>query len=85
MEVLPVFQEVIDANETADAVGSMWNGLVGENELPPDFRNFTYKTLIEVLQGTMDLDSACNELNKSWETSIQSFNPLTGTGTEAAE
>ena len=26
-----------------------------------------YKTLIEVLQGTRDMDSACSELNKTWE------------------
>lgn len=82
LDVLDVFQEVIDANATADDLAPMWNGRVGENELPPDFRNFTYKTLIEVLQGTRDVDSACEELNKTWEVSMQSFNPITGVGIE---
>ena len=82
LEVMDVFQEVIDANATADDLAPMWNGRVGENELPPDFRNFTYKTLIEVLQGTRDIDSACEELNKTWQVSMQSFNPITGVGIE---
>ena len=82
LEVMDVFQEVIDANATADDLAPMWNGRVGDNELPPDFRNFTYKTLIEVLQGTRDIDSACEELNKTWQVSIQSFNPITGVGVE---
>ncbi len=82
LDVMDVFQEVIDANATADDLAPMWNGRVGENELPPDFRNFTYKTLIEVLQGTRDIDSACDELNKTWQVSMQSFNPITGVGIE---
>ncbi len=82
LDVMDVFQEVIDANETADDLAPMWNGRVGENELPPDFRNFTYKTLIEVLQGTRDIDSACDELNKTWQVSMESFNPITGVGIE---
>ena len=82
LEVMDVFQEVIDANATADDLAPMWNGRVGENELPPDFRNFTYKTLIEVLQGTRDIDSACEELNKTWQVSMESFNPITGVGIE---
>lgn len=82
LDVMDVFQEVIDANAAADDLAPMWNGRVGENELPPDFRNFTYKTLIEVLQGTRDIDSACDELNKTWQVSMQSFNPITGVGIE---
>ncbi len=80
MDVAEVFQEVIDANSTADELGPMWNGLAGTNELPPDFRNFTYKILIEVLQGTRDIDSACAQLNKTWQVGMASFNPVTGVG-----
>ena len=82
LDVPDVFKEVIDANAAADDLAPMWNGRVGENELPPDFRNFTYKTLIEVLQGTRDIESACEELNKTWQVSMQSFNPVTGVGIE---
>lgn len=54
--------------------------LCNKQELPPDFRNFMYKTVIEVLQGQRDLDSTCEELNKTWKTCMESFNPLDGTG-----
>ncbi len=76
LNVSPLFQEVIGTTNTADSLVPMWNARIGENELPPDFRNFTYKTIIEVLQGTRDINSACDELNKSWQVSIQSFNPV---------
>lgn len=82
LDVIPVFQEVIDATETADDLAPMWNGRTGENELPPDFRNFAYKTLVEVLQGTRDIDSACEEMNKTWKTAMENFNPVTGVGIE---
>lgn len=82
LDVLPIFQEVIDATVAADDLAPMWNGRVGENELPPDFRNFTYKTLVEVLQGTREIDSACEEMNKTWKTAMESFNPVTGVGIE---
>lgn len=82
MDVVDVLQEVIDATNEADDLAPMWNGRTGNNELPPDFRNFTYKTLIEVLQGTRDIDSACDELNKTWQVGMESFNPLTGVGIE---
>lgn len=82
LDVSSVYQEVIDACAAADDLAPMWNSRVGNNELPPDFRNFTYKTLTEVLQGTRDIDSACDELNKTWQVSMQSFNPVTGVGIE---
>ena len=82
LDVADVFQEVVDATNTADDLAPMWNGRTGNNELPPDFRNFTYKTLIEVLQETRDIDSACDELNKTWKVGMESFNPLTGVGIE---
>lgn len=82
MNVAPVLEEVIEATGEADELAPMWNGRSGNNELPPDFRNFTYKTLVEVLQGTRDIDSACEELNKTWKVSMETFNPLTNVGLE---
>lgn len=82
MDVSEVLLEVINATNEADELAPMWNSRSGNNELPPDFRNFTYKTLIEVLQGTRDIDSACDELNKTWNVGKETFNPLTGTGLE---
>lgn len=80
LEVSEVFQKVIDAQGTADDLSPMWNGLVGDNELPPDFRNFMYKTVIEYLTGEREMDSCATELNNTWKVSMKNFNPITGTG-----
>ena len=82
LDVPDVMNEVIQATNEADTLTPMWNGKSGNSELPPDFRNFTYKTLIEVLQGTRDIDSACEEMNKTWQVAAESFNPVTGVGIE---
>lgn len=71
-----LMKKMTEALESADEVGPMWNNEIGNRELPSDFRNFTYKTVIEVLQGKRNIDSACEEINKIWESSIHSFNPL---------
>lgn len=84
LNVDPILQEIISATKSADSLSPMWNGKTGNNELPPDFRNFVYKTCIEYLQGTRDLDSATSEIDKTWQTSITSFNPVTGVGVESA-
>lgn len=78
----PILKEVNEAVANADEIGPMWNVRVGNSELPPDFRNFTYKTAVEVIQGQRDIDSACDEINKTWQVAIQSFNPVTGVGIE---
>jgi raffinose/stachyose/melibiose transport system substrate-binding protein len=77
---LPLLMEVVEATAKADTLTPFWNAKSGTDELPPDFRNFTYKTVIEVLQGQRSLDSACNELNKAWAIGAKGFNPVTGTG-----
>lgn len=84
LDVDPILQEIIDATKSADSLSPMWNGKTGNNELPPDFRNFVYKTCIEYLQDTRNLDSATTEIDKTWQTSITSFNPVTGVGVETA-
>jgi len=80
MNVSDVYQEVLDAVAAADTVGPMWNGEADTKELPPDFRNFVYKELVEYLQGSVDLDSACQEIQKTWDVSVASFNPVKGIG-----
>lgn len=80
MSVSPLLQQVIDAVNKADYISPMWNGRVGYNELPPDFRNYTYKTTVEVLSGVKTVDDALKELDATWATSTQEFNPVTGAG-----
>lgn len=82
LDVGEQMQSVLDALENADSLHLMWNNEIGSKELPPDFRNFMYKTCIEVAQGTRDVASASDELQKTWDVALQSFNPTTGLGIE---
>lgn len=82
LDVSEQFQAVIDALDKADSLHLMWNNEVGDKELPPDFRNFTYKTAIEIAQGTRTVDSGVDELQKTWDVAVSSFNPVTGLGIE---
>lgn len=74
------YKAVVAAMDTADSLSPMWNGLQGNNELPPDFRNFTYKSVVEVIQGTRTVESALQEMQKTWDVAATSFNPVKGTG-----
>ncbi len=85
MEMSDVYEEVLEAVANADSVGPMWNAEADTKELPPDFRNFVYKELIEYLQGTVTLEDACEEIQKTWDVSIESFNPVTGVGLDTEE
>ncbi len=84
MEASPIFQEVLDAvRDDADTLnGVMWNGEVGDKELPPDFRNFVYKTVIEIAGGSKTLDAGIAEIQTQWEVAMGTFNPVTGVGIE---
>lgn len=78
IEYSQLVKEVLADLDAADSVGPTWNNETGNKELPGDFRNYTYETLVEVLQGDRDTESACEEIQKAWERSIRSFNPVTG-------
>lgn len=82
IEVSDVMQEVIDDTNAADELGAMWNARIGNEELPADFRNYVYKTLIEYLQGSKDLDTCVQEIQTTWDNAIVDFNPVTGVGIE---
>lgn len=82
VEGTEVYQQVIEAVNSASYLSPMWNGLSGKNELPPDFRNFTYKSMVEVIQGTRTIESALAEMQKAWDVAAKSFNPVTGEGIE---
>lgn len=77
-----VMDDVIEATKNADNLSVLWNNRVGKDELPPDFRNFVYKTLIEMCQDTKTVETASIEINDAWKTAMQNFNPITGVGIE---
>lgn len=74
----PLLQEVCEDVAAADETFLMWNQMDGDNELPVDFRDFTYATLIKMLQGEITVSETCAQLNRRWEALTQAFNPLEG-------
>ena len=67
----PVFEEIMEAGRIADEKLLSWNNMEGENELPADFRDFAYKTLIDFLLERIDLDDFCRQLNQQWNISCE--------------
>ena len=45
-----------------------------------DFNWVTDKSVVEVIQGTRTIESALEEMQKTWDVSAQAFNPVTGVG-----
>ncbi len=80
LEVSEIFQTVIDATGTADTLGMMWNSRVDNSELPSGFRDFVYKTIIEIAQGTRSKESGIEEIQITWDVAEAGFNPVTGVG-----
>lgn len=66
-EAAEVMDEVYEAMEAADYSVVMWNTQTGDLALPDGFRNFVYKTVQEVLQGTTDIDTAMQNIQAYWE------------------
>lgn len=75
-QVSPIVQKIINTVESADYVGIMWNEEIGENELPIDFRDEAYATMIEYLEGKIDVETACQKVNESWLHTTSKFNPV---------
>lgn len=76
LDVSEPMQLALDALDKADLKINMWNGQLGENELPPEFRNYCYKVVTEVIQGTKTIDAAVKELDKEWANETVDFNPV---------
>lgn len=74
-------RELLKDLDRADSTGPMWNAEIGARELPSDFRNAVYETVMEVLQGHIDVETACVQINNVWQKSTQNFNPISGVGT----
>lgn len=78
----PLGQEMLKDIACADSTGPMWNAEIGDRELPSDFRNAVYETVVEVLQRRIDVETACKQINGVWQKSTRSFNPILGVGAE---
>ncbi len=85
LEVSEIFQTVIDAVYEADYLGPMWNSRVDNSELPSGFRDFVYKTVIEMAQGSRSIESGIEEIQITWDVAAASYNPVTGVGVTTVE
>jgi len=52
-----------------------WNNGVGANELPPPFRNWTYKKLQEAMIGSVTADQALKDMDAEFDRLAKDFNP----------
>ncbi|MGN0243752.1 MAG: ABC transporter substrate-binding protein [Lachnospiraceae bacterium] len=78
LDVCEQMQSALDALDTADLKINMWNNQLGDNELPSEFRNYCYKVVTEVIQGTKTIDEGAAELDKEWASETLDFNPVKG-------
>lgn len=69
-----LMQEVIAMNNASDK-GLSWDKGVGENELPPSFRNWTYKKVQEMLMGKLEPAQLVKDMDKEWAVATRDFNP----------
>ncbi len=54
-----------------------WNNGVGANELPPPFRNWTYKKLQEAMLGEITVEEALRKMDEEFDKEARDFNPST--------
>ncbi|WP_320128513.1 extracellular solute-binding protein [uncultured Sphaerochaeta sp.] len=52
-----------------------WNIGVGDNELPPSFRNWTYKKVQEMIMGKITVKQLLSDMDTQWATDTRDFNP----------
>lgn len=73
---IPAMEDILDVYADTPGKQLMWNQNVGENELPPGFRDFTYKTGMEILVGMKTIDEGLKSIDTQWETATKDFNPV---------
>ncbi len=70
-------QEVLRLAREADDKQLNWNMKIGENEMPPNFRNFCYKLASEWFLGVSTVEEGLVSMEKEWENVTKDFNPMT--------
>ena len=73
-ETTPVMAEILKVS-AANKKYLMWNIGVGENELPPSFRNWTYKKVQEMLMGQITPQQLVKAMDEEWAVETRDFNP----------
>ena len=70
------FQEILRIAGAADNKQLNWNQKIGENELPPNFRNFCYKLASEWFLNVSSIDDGLRAMDREWEIATRDFNPV---------
>ena len=71
------FQEVLRIASVANNKQLNWNQKIGQNELPPNFRNYCYKLASEWFLNVSSIDDGLKAMDREWETATKDFNPVT--------
>lgn len=73
-EASPLMEEILaEYNKYPKCLA--WNEGVGENELPPTFRNWTYKKVQEMLMGLLEPEQLVKDMDEEWARVTRDFNP----------
>ncbi|HEX7712571.1 MAG TPA: extracellular solute-binding protein [Bacillota bacterium] len=70
----PAMQSVLKAYAKAGK-SLNWNQGVGANEIPPAFRNWTYKKVQEMLIGTVSVEDGLKQMDEEFDKEARDFNP----------
>ncbi len=65
---------ILEMNNKYDKL-LIWNVGVGANELPPSYRNWTYKKVQEMLTGKLTPEQLVKDMDAEWAVATRDFNP----------
>ncbi len=74
-EMTPVMKKMLTAYAKAPKALN-WNQGAGFNELPPPFRNWTYKKVQEMALGMVSVRDGLKQMDEEFDKEARDFNPL---------
>ncbi|MFP3126562.1 ABC transporter substrate-binding protein [Ectobacillus funiculus] len=69
----PMTKAIQLANDPKTVDSMMFNQFYGENGIPPQFRNWFYKTIQETLSGQMSVKEAMEKADKEWDVQYKAW------------
>ncbi len=72
------FEESMRISANADDKQLNWNQGVGNNEMPPNFRNYCYKLCSEWFLNVSGIDDGLVAMDAEWVNCTKDFNPVKG-------
>lgn len=73
-ETTELMSKILEMNNSYDKL-LFWNSGVGANELPPSYRNWTYKKVQEMLTGKLTPEQLVKDMDEEWAVATRDFNP----------